>query len=102
MTLLADCDQQKGVGGEESAGFEVPIYPLALGIGIIILLLSGKENYLKQISSKISFDATSMILFCCLALSTVVVSFLGLFLASEMGHLEIRATPFTWAVCSFI
>ncbi|MHA1615399.1 MAG: hypothetical protein ACTSYJ_11180 [Candidatus Thorarchaeota archaeon] len=76
-------------------GVANPIFPIVVGVGVIILLSSIKETRLRKLSSNISPDVISLVIFTSLALITLAISFIGMVLTYDIGFLEVRATPFT-------
>jgi hypothetical protein len=76
-------------------GFSNPIFLVFIGVGVIILLVSTQKNRMMNSTLKISSDVTYLVTFFCLAIVTVIASFIGAYFLSNLGYLEVRATPFT-------
>lgn len=76
-------------------GLEVPIFPIIVGIGVILLFSTIQEERLKRLFSNVSPATVSLVIFSCLALVIIVTSFIGIYFSSNLGYLEVRATPFT-------
>jgi hypothetical protein len=91
-------DNRYSIDGPTSGylyGFEMPIFPVIAGVGVVLLLLSIQEERLKRLFSKVSPDAVSLVIFSCLALLIITASFFGMYFSSNLGYLDVRATIFT-------
>jgi hypothetical protein len=91
-------DNRYSIDGPTSGylyGFEMPIFPVFVGIGVVLLLSIIQEERLIKLFSKVSPDTVSLVIFSCLALLIITASFFGLYFSSNLGYLNVRATIFT-------